>query len=254
MTLRALRLVAVLVLAIGSTESLSALPGDRIQISDDLYLYELAHSVWMHVSQITIPAWGNVWANGLVVRADNQAFLVETPWNNDQTGILVEWIETNFEIPVTDLIATHYHDDCIGGLSWIHKQGINSYSFSLTREICRSLWYEIPKESLGIRETLTFSEVRVQTFFPGENHTVDCLSVYLPDLQILFGGCSVKSLDNWSVGNTADANMDQWPNSLEMIRSEFPNALTVVPGHGKPGGLELLDYTIALFQTEPGID
>ena len=70
---------------------------------------------------------------------------------------------------------------------------------------------------------------------------------YFPDEQILFGGCLVKEIGA-SKGNLADANTQAWASSVKKIKLLYPNVKIVIPGHGKPGGVELLDYTIGLFK------
>jgi metallo-beta-lactamase class B len=57
----------------------------------------------------------------------------------------------------------------------------------------------------------------------------------------------VKSM-NASKGNLEDANVKEWSNTIRKIKSKYPAASLVVPGHGNAGGQELLDYTITLFE------
>ena len=50
-----------------------------------------------------------------------------------------------------------------------------------------------------------------------------------------------------SEGNLEDANVNAWPATVAGMKRRFNDAAYVVPGHGKPGGSDLLDYTIELF-------
>ena len=49
-------------------------------------------------------------------------------------------------------------------------------------------------------------------------------------------------------GFLGDANIKEWPATVEKIKQQYPNAKIVIPGHGKQGGSELFDYTIKLFE------
>jgi metallo-beta-lactamase class B len=63
---------------------------------------------------------------------------------------------------------------------------------------------------------------------------------------VIFGGCLIKEVGAGK-GNLADANTIDWSNTVRKIRDEYPDVKRIVPGHGQPGGIELLDYTIKLF-------
>ena len=48
-------------------------------------------------------------------------------------------------------------------------------------------------------------------------------------------------------GNTADANVGRWSHTVRRVKATYTAAQWVIPGHGKAGGSELLDYTEKLF-------
>jgi metallo-beta-lactamase class B len=47
-----------------------------------------------------------------------------------------------------------------------------------------------------------------------------------------------------------DANISEWSGTVQSVKRKYGNAKIVLPGHGKPGGMELLDYTIELFKND----
>ena len=55
-------------------------------------------------------------------------------------------------------------------------------------------------------------------------------------IDLLFGG--------------ADADVEQWDDTVLKVKTAFSSAKIVVPGHGSEGGLDLLDHTIDLVKTE----
>ena len=86
-----------------------------------------------------------------------------------------------------------------------------------------------------------------ELFYPGESHTKDNIVVYLRKRKILFGGCMIKGLEFDNPGYTGYANMIEWPKSVEKVMNKFKDAYVVIPGHGTPGGKELLPHTIKVL-------
>ena len=80
----------------------------------------------------------------------------------------------------------------------------------------------------------------------GEGHTKDNIVGYFPADKTLFGGCLIKKVGAGN-GNLEDANTDNWSKTVRKIKRKYHSAEIVIPGHGKSGGIELLDYTIQLF-------
>lgn len=219
-----------------------------ITVSEDVSLKLVAENVWVHTSFIAIDPWGMVGENGLAVYTDGTLILIDTPWNDRQTETLVNWFKAFLEIDYIKVVVSHHHNDNMGGLGWIHEQGYESYAGHRTVSLCQQLQLPIPKNIISDDKILNFGSISIRMYFPGEGHTVDAMCAYLPDQKILFGGCSVKALSNRGLGNTADANVAAWPASLQKLKLTFADAELVIPGHGKSGGLDLIDHTLSLFK------
>ena len=193
--------------------------------------------------------YGKVPCNGLVIGNKKEAIIFDTPIDNNSSEELIKWIDQTLHSKITAIIPTHFHDDCLGGLKIFHKYQIPSYSYYKTIKFAKEKNYEVPKN--GFKDTLVFKigdkEVIVKYF--GEGHTKDNIVGYYPYKNILFGGCLVKGI-NAKKGYLGDANLSEWSNTVEKVSLEYPNVKIIVPGHGKYGGKELLDYTINLFQNE----
>ena len=67
---------------------------------------------------------------------------------------------------------------------------------------------------------------------------------------MLYGGCAVHELSSTSAGNVADADLAEWPTSVERIQKHYPEAEVVIPGHGLPGGLDLLQHTANVVKAQ----
>jgi metallo-beta-lactamase class B len=65
---------------------------------------------------------------------------------------------------------------------------------------------------------------------------------------VLFGGCIIKSLNSQGLGSTKDANVEQWPISLNKVLEKYSDAEVVIPGHGKWGSIELIKHTLDLLE------
>ena len=82
----------------------------------------------------------------------------------------------------------------------------------------------------------------------GPGHTKDNFVVWIPHRKVLFTGCLVKSAKSKTMGYTNDADLDEWPHTLDRLESRFPEDALIVPGHGAPGGRELIARTRELIE------
>ena len=57
----------------------------------------------------------------------NDAILFDKPVDDDSTKELVEILETH-KVKIKGLVINHFHEDCLGGLTYLHKKGIKSYA------------------------------------------------------------------------------------------------------------------------------
>ena len=87
--------------------------------------------------------------------------------------------------------------------------------------------------------TLTFGGEPVEILFPGHAHSSDNVVVQLPKRGVLFGGCMLKLGD--SLGYLGDASIAGWARALEPLEAMSPTI--VIPGHGLPGGPEIIANT-----------
>ena len=87
---------------------------------------------------------------------------------------------------------------------------------------------------------------KIEAFYPGGGHTEDNIVVWLKPSQLLFGGCFIRSIESNSLGYIGEAKVQEWSESINKVLSQFPTADIVIPGHGKPGKLNLLEHTKSL--------
>ena len=189
-------------------------------------------------------------SNGLFVVTENSILLFDTPWNEAQTNELIDSCNNIFHKKINFCIVTHFHDDRTAGLNILKKNYIPTYSSQATKLLCIQN-NEKFAESVFLRDTtFLIDNIRFQTYFPGEGHTRDNIVVWFPDSKILYGGCLIKSIDSKSLGNTKDANIKNWSNSVKSIINKYKEINFVIPGHYNWGDSSLLNHTIDLTKQD----
>ena len=214
--------------------------------TDLLEITPLTQNTFVHKSFLQTDDYGKVSCNGLIYVNGHEAMIFDSPTTDSASSELIQWIETALGAKIVSIIVTHSHDDCLGGLSTFHKKGIPSYANELTQKLAKESGYTIPQNTFIGQLTSKVGKAQVQSIFPGEGHTLDNIVSFIPDENVLFGGCLIKAI-NASEGYIAEGNVAKWSNSVENIKRHFTDIKYVVPGHGSPGDTSLLDYTIELF-------
>jgi metallo-beta-lactamase class B len=174
-----------------------------------------------------------------------EAIIVDCPTNDSASIELLAWINT-FNVRIEGVIINHFHVDCLGGLKAFHDAGIRSYAYFKTIAFAEANGDEVPKIGFKKYLSIPIGKEIVYTKFFGEAHTLDNVVTYIPGEKALFGGCMIKS-DGAGYGNLEDSNQKAWPKTVLKIKEAYPEIELVIPGHGKPGGMGLLDYTVSLF-------
>ncbi len=207
----------------------------------ELEVRQLAPDVYLHTSYGELPGGRLFPSNGLVVIEQGEAYIIDTPWPRRDTAQLLRWIEAAGYAPVASL-STHFHDDRSSGIAELNRLGIKTVASDRTNALLRAQGSE--PASIGF-EGATFSLLpgRVEVFYPGPGHSTDNVVVWLPRERILHGGCLVRALGASGMGNTADASLEHWPGSIQALIDHYPEVQQVIPGHGAPGGAELLTHT-----------
>ena len=222
----------------------------------EIEIKQIDQGVYLHKSYSEVQGYGLISSNGLIVVENNQAFIIDTPWSEQDTEVLLAWIDDN-NFQLLGSISTHSHEDRTAGIALLKNKNIATYASQLTNDILTTTGKEVAEHSLIFQrlEHLSVKEQEnsflsgaVQTFYPGAGHAVDNIVVWLPNVNILFAGCLVRSLSSKSLGYTGEADIAEWPISVKKLQHQFPDIKYVVPGHGSIGNNQLLVHTIKLAQ------
>lgn len=217
--------------------------------TESLVIQKLSDHVYKHTSFLSTKDFGNVPCNGMIVIDDSEAIIFDTPTDDQTSGELIDYIVNNLKCKIKGVISTHFHEDCVGGIEKFNEYNIPVYASHTTIDLLGNKDRIFSKPINGFKDALTLhvgdEEVHAEYF--GEGHTKDNIIGYFPKERILFGGCLIKEAGAGK-GNLEDANTMKWPQTVQKIKQKYSETEIVIPGHGKVGGTELLDYTIKLFE------
>lgn len=221
---------------------INLLLGQNEKVSECLELIKLSESTYIHTCSQN---------NGLVYINNGEAVIISTPDSDKETQHLIDWVKSKAKI--VGYVIDRWHPDAMEGLDIVHKNNITSYSSERTQQIAKEKG--LPVTNFGFEEKLELDlgKQKVVCHYLGEAHTSDGIVVWIPDEKILFGGNEIRNNGGW-IGNIADANLSEWSNTAKRVKENYANAKIVVPGHGKYGGSELIDYTINLYSFPKDIE
>jgi metallo-beta-lactamase class B len=215
--------------------------------SETLTIQPVSDHVYQHTSYLQSETYGKVPCNGMIVFHKNEAIIFDTAADTIVSGELIRWVEKELKCTIKAVIPTHFHIDCLGGLEAFHRRKIPSYANNTTIQLATANQSPVPANGFDKRLELTVGGRKVVAEFVGEGHTRDNIIGYFPDENIMFGGCLIKEVGA-AKGNLADATIQDWPATVALLKQKYAATKMVIPGHGKPGGTELFNYTIQLFE------
>lgn len=209
-----------------------------VKISDNLTLYKLSDNCYIHTQKNN---------NGIVFINANKAIIVSTPDSDIETQNLINWVRNEKKVKIVAYVIDRWHPDAMQGLDIVNENGIKTYANKRTKRIAKTKGLPLPKVSFNNKKSIKVANEKIICHYLGEAHTEDGIVVWIPSEKILFGGNEIRNYRGW-VGNIGDANLEKWSETATKIKEHYGAAKIVVPGHGKYGGSELIDYTINLYK------
>jgi metallo-beta-lactamase class B len=235
--------IICLILSVGLRNLSAGQPIDSLD--KNIGISRLTENTWL--IQTSFACNGKLDCNHLLVVDGNEMVLVNTPASDSLTGILLDVLEKKFNKKVTKVIVSHFHDDSSAGLPETKRRGIISYSLDKTGELLKPFNRTVDiifTDSLII----PLQTMNIELYFPGAGHSIDNIVVWLPSDKILFGGCLLKPMGATNKGNTADANEEAWPVTVQKVKDKFGDAKVVIPGHGAIGDNAIFDNTLCIVK------
>ncbi|MFC4077633.1 subclass B1 metallo-beta-lactamase [Salinithrix halophila] len=190
----------------------------------------------------------NIPTNGLIISSSKGLVLIDSSWDDDLTKELLNMIRRHIGKKIAVAVITHSHEDRVGGIRALLKEGIEVRSTARTAQLAEKAGYPTPNPILDEQSRFKVGNTIIETYYPGEGHSEDNITVWLPQHKILFGGCLIKSLEAKDLGNVNDANLEEWSRSIQNVLNRYPRMKQVVPGHGNVGDKGLLIHTLELLE------
>jgi metallo-beta-lactamase class B len=239
----------------------------RIDLAPDLCLRQIGNGAYV-IAHI-FPFLSN---SLLVEMADGTFVMAGTPCTPEATQAVLDWIKRQFGERKIVAINTGYHVDNLGGNRALLSAGVAVYGSDLTVKLLKergeqtrlttleliggknSPTYTVhatmelvpPDRVFPIQDglKLSFGREDVRVFYPGPSQAPDKVVVYFPARKLLFGSCMILAGDR--PGNTAEADLQQWPVSIRRLE-QFPVDV-VVPGHGERLDPGLIQHSLDLIE------
>ena len=219
-----------------------------VYTSETLKVLKFSDHVYQHISYLETESWGKVECNGMILTDGGESVVFDTTVDNDSSSELIAFIQDELKSRINAVVPTHFHNDNLGGLEAFHQRGIPSFAHDKTIALAAKTNENlIPENGFADSRIFDFGNKSAVAVYLGEGHSPDNIVAYFTDEKVLFGGCLVKAM-NAGKGNLADANVAAWSKTMKTLKRHYGNAHLVIPGHGKAGGNELLEYTRQLFE------
>ena len=217
-----------------------------ITVNENLRLIKLTDHVYIHESFHMSEEYGRLGSNGMILIDGDKAFLFDTAMTDAVTLQLLDYIEDSLKLKIVGFVTNDWHGDSMEGLELIKQREIKSYSNEMTKEITLEKGMPVPDIGFMDAMTIPFGRYHIICSYHGPAHTIDNIVVWIPEEKVLFADCMVKDIKSENLGFTGDGDLESYPQTLQKVRDSYPDALYVIPGHGKHGGIDLIDHTMEL--------
>jgi glyoxylase-like metal-dependent hydrolase (beta-lactamase superfamily II) len=199
-----------------------------------------------------------IFANAYLVETTHGFVVIDATLTRTESRALRARVETLGK-PLLAVLLTHAHPDHVAGLTeLVGKAPIPIVALASVERLMRATeatkraqwgpvyqdeWigqWTYPTQLVHDRDRVTFDDVtyRVYELGPGGDCDANSLWILETDPKAAFIGDLVF---NGTHAYTADNHLLAWLANLELVRPLLADVPTLYPGHGQPGGLDLLD-------------
>ena len=211
-----------------------------------LKVERVTERVFIHTSYLRTFGFGKVNCNGAIFVDGKEALIFDTPTSNASAEELINFVQKSLGYAIVAVIPTHYHNDCIGGIAAFSEHQITAWASAQTIDLANTDSLELAATSFNGELKFQLANETIDISYFGAGHTQDNVVAYYPSEKVLFGGCLIKSIGA-SKGYLAEADTSEWSTTVASILSTYDIDFAI-PGHGKVGNDELLNYTVSLFE------
>lgn len=98
--------------------------------------------------------------------------MIDTPWTNELTALLCQWVNKNLASNVTSLVVTHAHIDYMGGLAEVLKTKAITYRLDRTAKFAAEKGEPVPANTFRDKLHVDLREHKWNSFSQAKVNTV----------------------------------------------------------------------------------
>jgi metallo-beta-lactamase class B len=199
--------------------------------------------------------------NSLAYIGPKAVTVIGATWTPETARLLAARIRRLTREPITGVIDTSPDPEWSGGNAYWKDTGAKVFSVKATYDLLKQTWNRrdqlarqhhpgYPSLPLVLPTTVYAEKFElqngdIQAFYLGPSHTAGDIFVYFPKEQVLDAGSILKE----QLGNLADANLREYPNTLRRLQRMDLKIRTVISGHWSPvHGPCLIDQYLSLLR------
>lgn len=189
-------------------------------------------------------------ANSLYLVTSKGIVLLDVPWQRSQYQELTDILFQKYKLPIVAVFVTHSHEDRAGDLSFYNNLNIPTYASALTNSKLKKEGKATSKFDIELGKTYKFGNEKFVVEYFGEGHTADNVVIWFPKYKVLNGGCLIKGADAVNLGYTGEANIAQWPKTMQKLMTKHPKIKQVIPGHDNWKATGHIENTFKLLENK----
>ena len=209
-------------------------------INDNLFVYQTYNTV----NDVEYNA------NSLYLVTSKGIVLFDVPWQRPQYQELNDMLQQKYHLPIVAVFVTHSHEDRAGDLSFYNNLNIPTYATSLTNSKLKKEGKATSKFEIELGKTYKFGNEKFVVEYFGEGHTSDNVVIWFPKYKVLNGGCLIKGADAVNLGYTGEANVAEWPKTVQKLVVKHPKIKQVIPGHDNWKATGHIENTFKLLENK----
>ena len=189
-------------------------------------------------------------ANSLYLVTSKGIVLFDVPLQRSQYQELTDILFQKYKLPIVAVFVTHSHEDRAGDLSFYNNLNIPTYASALTNSKLKKEGKATSKFDIELGKTYKFGNEKFVVEYFGEGHTADNVVIWFPKYKVLNGGCLIKGADAVNLGYTGEANIAQWPKTMQKLMTKHPKIKQVIPGHDNWKATGHIENTFKLLENK----
>jgi glyoxylase-like metal-dependent hydrolase (beta-lactamase superfamily II) len=184
--------------------------------------------------------------NSGILVTDSAIFVIDTKMGKNAEKLYNMAKEKAGQKPII-VINTHYHMDHVGGNQFY--KGSKIYLGNYTKEFLEKNVKPEQMPTMLVVDSLIMNmgNETLMLYNLGQAHTFNDMVVYLKNRKLLFSGDLIFYNVNPVLKKVSGADVDKWIDVLDKLSKTF-EIKSIIPGHGKSGGKELITSMKTYFE------